>query len=170
MKFVLMVLFLLFSNVTYASYEKTTWGMALSKVKILYPGGIAKNQQNGELTYEVVRPVGGLSSAYLTFTFNASGLRKVSILFPKQGVDVDLKSGAFIEMDYHECLVTFALMKDRLTAKYGPPAGTKDKTASWTTSSGEQVFLSMISSDNIKATLGLSYTPPEAVKSLSNGL
>lgn len=56
-----------FSGSTFAKYDKTEWGMTLKKVKSLYPGGSAQRQQNGHTIYSVVRPVGGLSTALVSF-------------------------------------------------------------------------------------------------------
>lgn len=156
-----------------AKYELTTWGMSFAKVKKLYTGGRILKQQNGETTYGVVRPVASLSTAYLLFKFPAkSGLSEVTILFPKQGTDVDLRTGLYEELTLDDGKAIFNTLKAALIFKYGKPDDlSKEDKFVWTSQDGDAVFLNLnkrINTDH--STVGIIYQKIPSLESLSKGL
>jgi len=151
-----------------ASYDKTEWGMTVPQVQALYPGGVAIRQPDGRAEYRVVRAVAGFSTALVSFDFGVppEGLKRVSIVFPEQGTDVDLRQALFEPPSPSQAETIRQTLRAALTSKYGKPAVTHEKDDTWVTSAGETIYLGLAS---IGAGLSpaVVYSPKERAKDTS---
>jgi hypothetical protein len=158
---VLLVLPLLATD-AYAGYDKTEWGMALAQVSMLYPGGQAKNNQDGTTEYWVVKHVTELT-AYVGFFFEAKkGLTYVTLLFPQPGTEIDIKNGLYTKMTSTSGDTAHKLLVSVLTAKYGAPVeDSKEETTSstfWFSTSGDFIMLRRTAEKKPRVNIGLSYS------------
>jgi len=156
----------------HAGYDKAAWGMTLKKVQTLYPGGHAQKNQNGNTTYNVVRPVAGFDTAFIMFSFaGKSGLKDVKIFFPKQGEPVDLKGGVFSLTSNADALQIFTTLRTALVLKYGKPASEKADQIGWSLANNDAVILSILADQSPgHATAAISYEAIPTLDKLSNGL
>lgn len=152
-------------------YDKTEWGMTVLQVQQLYPGGVVDRQPDGRAEYRVVREVAGMSTAMITFSFGGpkGGLRRVSILFPEQGTEVDLRQALFEPPSPTQAEAVRLALRAALTAKYGKPVATHDKDDVWITSSGDTILLGLTSAGGGLAP-GLVYSPPKSNAKDTTGL
>jgi hypothetical protein len=146
----------------YAGYDKTEWGMALAQVRTLYPGGEAKNNQDGTTEYWIVKHVTDLT-AYVGFFFEArKGLTYVTLLFPQPGTAIDVKHGLYTKMTRASADTAHKLLVSALTAKYGlPTEDTKEGTTSstfWFSMAGDVIMLRRTAEDKPRVNIGLSYS------------
>ncbi|HTP50420.1 MAG TPA: hypothetical protein VMK42_06970 [Anaeromyxobacteraceae bacterium] len=143
----------------FAGYDKTTWGMSVGEVQALYPGGVLDRHADGRTEYRVLRPVAGLSTAMITFDFGGpkGGLKKVSIVFPEQGTDVDLRQALFEPPSPVQAESVRQTLRAALIAKYGPPAATQEKNDGWLMSNGDVIQLGLVSV-GAGITPGIEYT------------
>jgi hypothetical protein len=94
--------------------------MSVAQVRKLYPGGVAKKRQNGETDYYVVKSVGPISTALVEFGFGPTdGLNLVTIIFPEQDSDVDLKAERFLRTTTDVAKRIWNLTLDAMKSKYG---------------------------------------------------
>ena len=155
-----------------SGYEKTSWGMSIKKVQGLYPGGSVKNQQNGEATYAVVRPVSVFSTGLVLFEFTKDGLERVQILFPKQGSKVNLKNLTYDEPSSADSKTIFDVLKNNLTLKYGAPDPLSQPDKVVWSQKNDAVFLATTTSDDNPGhrTVGVSYSKIPTIKSATKGI
>ena len=166
--------FLLFSFVSNAGYEKTTWGMKLSKVKKLYPNGVKKVQPNGQVTYTLIRSIALAADTYTMFRFSKDEkLSAVVIMFPESATNEDLRKGNFMELSKDDAKSLFSKLEEQLTIKYGEKVGNVDKDMiMWKVSDKDFIALTIEKSkiDNERSTLAVIYSEiPESVD-LGEGL
>jgi len=154
-----------------AGYDKSEWGMTAAEVQKLYPGGILDRQPDGKTEYRVIRSVAGLSTAMIAFDFGGpkDGLRKVSILFPEQGTEVDLRQALFEPPSPVQAQSVRLALRAALTEKYGLPAMTHDKEDAWLTKTGDSIYLGLAPVGG-GLTPVLVYTPPKTSAQNTNGL
>jgi len=145
-----------------AGYDKTEWGMDVAEVQKLYPGGVVDRQPDGKTEYRVLREVAGIRTAMLRFDFGGpkNGLRKVTILFPEQGTEVDLRQALFEPPSPAQGEAVRLALRAALISKYGKPAATNGKDDAWITASGDQIYLGLTSGGGGVAP-GLVYEPPK---------
>lgn len=150
-----------------SGYEKARWGMSLDKIMTLYPGGAKLSLQNGEFTYGVVRPVAGLPTGYILFTFSNNRFSEVVILFPNQGSEVDLSTGSFDPPSPIDSEQIYSMLRDRLSTKYGSPDSlSKQGTTVWLPGNGDIVTLSKLKNN----TVAVGYRKLSEQKDLLKGL
>jgi len=161
----LLVLCPLLVTDAYAGYDKTEWGMALAQVRTLYPGGEAKNNQDGTTEYWVIKHVTDLT-AYVGFFFEArKGLTYVTLLFPQPGTEIDVQNGTYKRMTGTSADTAHNLLVSALTAKYGAPAqeseeGTTSSTF-WFSMAGDFIMLRRTVENKPRVNIvniGLSYS------------
>ncbi len=135
-----------FSGAARAGYDKTDWGMNVAQVQKLYPGGFV-DQQASKTEYRVVRAVGEMPTAMISFEFSGpkGGLSKVSILFPEQGTDVDLRQALFEPPSPSQAESVRTSLRAALMAKYGKPVVSKEKDDAWITPAGDGIQLGVVS-------------------------
>jgi len=128
-----------------AGYDQTEWGMALAQVQKLYPGGFVDRQPT-RTEYRVIRAVGEMPTAMIAFDFSGpkGGLSKVSILFPEQGTDVDLRQALFEPPSPTQAETVRMSLRAALTAKYGKPVASKEKDDAWVTPAGDGIYLGVV--------------------------
>ncbi|HVP66326.1 MAG TPA: hypothetical protein VMT17_03585 [Anaeromyxobacteraceae bacterium] len=154
-----------------AGYDKTEWGMTVAQVQQLYPGGVAIRQADGRTDYRVVRSVAGLSTALVSFDIGAppEGLRRVSIIFPEQGTEVDLRQALFEPPSPSQVEAIRQTLRAALTSKYGAPSSSHEKDDTWLTAAGDAIYLGVAT-----AGAGLSpvivYSPPKTRAKDTSGL
>jgi hypothetical protein len=158
---VLLVLCPLLVTDSYAGYDKTEWGMALSQVRTLYPGGEAKNNQDGTIEYWVVQHVTELT-AYVEFFFEArKGLTYVTLLFPQPGTEIDTKNGRYTRMTYTSADSAQKLLVSALTSKYGAPVEDSQEGATssifWRSTAGDFIMLRRTAEYKPRVNIGISY-------------
>lgn len=123
---------LLSAPLSFAGYDKTSWGMGFNKLKKLYPGGQILKNQNGSYVYGVIKSVAGMSTGYVNFDFTSGNkLDSVTILFPVQGAKVDLKTGNFYEPTDADATQISSNLRTALTQKYGQPKMSKESDMVW---------------------------------------
>ncbi len=168
----IMIIFSLsFSRPGWCGYDKTNWGMTLATVKKLYPGGVAKKLQTQETNYSVVRPVAGLSTGYIMFTFSSKLLLTgVIILFPVQGAEIDLEKGIFDVTVNSSAKSIFSNLNTALTIKYGKPEIEDDSKKAWNIKDDVIVLNISPSEDGVHSTTSILYQKIQKLKELSNGL
>jgi len=151
-----------------AGYDKTEWGMSVEEVQKLYPGGFLDRQPDGKTEYRVLREVAGIRTALLKFDFGGpkNGLRRVSILFPEQGTEVDLHQALFEPPSPTQGESLRLTLRAALLTKYGKPAATNGKDDAWVTASGDQIYLGLTSAGG-GITPGVIYEPPKKERDTS---
>lgn len=168
------IILILSFNVSWAGYDITTWGMSLAKVKTLYPGGIVEKNQNGVVDYRVVKFIADVSTGLVTFSFPPkSGLKSVNILFPKEGTEINLKTGDLTQRSNDECTSQLKMMGDILTTKYGLPNGPQSpdnkEQKAWLTKTNDLVMLTVVRGP-ISCIVGIGYGKFELGKLSTEGL
>ncbi len=148
-------------SVLEGGYDKAKWGMTVDQVKKLYPGGLAKQSDNGGAVYKIHNPVAGISEGIITFYFKPKiGLRSVVILFAAQGSQVDLKGDNFVPPTNEQAARIVSALRQDLVMKHGKPALEKEGSANWIASAGDWIMLRETREpDGLHTTVGLAYAP-----------
>ncbi len=135
----LLGLFLMFvPGARAGGYDKTTWGMTLSQVQKLYPGGLKETTQTGDVYYTLVRKVAGLD-AVVGFVFENTRLTFVSVQFPMPGTPVVTKGRTgYMRPTSEAARSTETIVRDGLMAKYGAPVFDSEKQRDTTLQPGNE--------------------------------
>ncbi|AZZ37252.1 hypothetical protein CIK05_10790 [Bdellovibrio sp. qaytius] len=158
-------------SISNAGYEKTSWGMSTKQIQSLYPGGNLSKGQNSEPSYDVIRTVAGLSTAYLTFSFNTkSELSSVQILFPKQGTKVDLKTSTFTQTSNDEAEEIFKTLYSALKIKYGKEEPELQKGTKFWIKNKDLITLAFSSINKTYKTAAITYEKMPSLDGVTNGL
>jgi len=143
-----------------AGYDRARWGLTLSQVEKLYPGG-SDGEQQGEMSYAVLTSVAGIPGL-ATFLFDPKeGLHSVVVVFPRQGAKFDLSKDFYAPLATAEAFKVRQAVLQELRKRYGPPAiqGEGDETPlGWATKDGDLVLLKTVRDDRDHATVSISYS------------
>ncbi len=153
-------------SVLQGGYDKAKWGMTVAEVKELYPGGLAKQTDNGGAVYKIRQPAAGVSEGIITFYFKPKiGLRSVVILFAAHGSQVDLKGDTFVPPTNEQAVRIVSTLRQDLIMKHGKPALEKEGSANWIGSAGDWIMLRETREpDGLHTTVGLAYAPAVKVE------
>lgn len=165
---------MLFSLVSNAGYENTTWGMKLSKVKKLYPNGSKKVHPNGDISYTLVRSIALASETITMFKFSKEDkLQAVLLMFPESVSHSDLKKADYKELENEDAKELFLKLEKQLTIKYGEKTDLGDKNHFiWKPSEKDSIALMIEKTklDDERSNVAIVYTEVPQNVDLSEGL
>ena len=149
-----------------AEYEQTKWGMAPQAVEQLYPGGLLVKDINGQVSYNVVKPVANYNYSFLKFKFSNEGLEQVQIdpRLINDLISLELGPNLLKKADVES---NFEDIKNKLREKYGKEGGvSRDKKGLYWKPNPELFILLQKEYVGKEGSIRVTYSKPPTVDDL----